>query len=67
MFFYGQVFQDTGQILCYADTNLEKKVIVSQTIPPQSAFLLIMNMRPWIFTPAALTGEWPGDVLLRAS
>ena len=33
----------------------------------QSAFLIIMNVRPWIFTPAALTGEWPGDVLLRAS
>ena len=45
-----------------------KKVIVCQIIsPPKSVFLLIMNVRPWIFTPAALTGEWPGDVLLRAS
>ena len=66
MFLNGQGFQDTGQILCYADTNLEKRSLCVKS-SPQSAFLIIMNVRPWIFTPAALTGEWPGDVLLRAS
>ena len=46
MFFYGQVFQDTGQILCYADKNWKKGNCVSNHFPPKIGFPLNNECAP---------------------